>query len=97
MVCCEHMKLYRLSPHTGYSPDGLGRKKAPTEAGAFTHEICLQFCVGRQKELARVSLALAAALTTAAALTAAETSALALIIAAARNDRVSDVVHRATN
>jgi hypothetical protein len=29
------MKLYRLSPHTGYSPDGLGRKKAPTGAGAL--------------------------------------------------------------
>jgi hypothetical protein len=53
--------------------------------------------VRRRESSAGIAGALTGTLTASAALTAAETSALALIIAAARNDRVSDVVHRATN
>ncbi len=72
-------------------------KKSPAGAGPSLMKFAYNFASGSRKSLARVSLALATALTASAALTAAETSALALIIAAARNDRVSDVVHRATN
>ena len=89
------LAVHRLEAQDEAARDQQGcatpKKKAPPKRDLSLTKFAYNFASGRRKSLARVSLALATALT------AAKTSALALIIAAARNDRVSDVVHRATN